>query len=256
VAQPDGWKLNISAYGDTYIDPGNAVGRLSGSLEGLDFRDNPEPPYMDGYVSVVMPRSEWNANISNFTSDIRSLAEPEGVWDIQLRVKEETSPVSLSFSMEGDFPSEHDIVLLDLIKRETHHLKEISSLTINQNWDKFPIYPFKVIAGSSEYVSSMTQEILSQLPESFTLHQNYPNPFNPTTTIRFEVPIPSQVNLKIYNLMGQEVTTLTRDWFSVGSHSVTWNGKDLQGVPVSAGVYIYRLQAQGFQETRKMVLLK
>ena len=94
------------------------------------------------------------------------------------------------------------------------------------------------------------------LPEEFTVSPAYPNPFNPTTTIRFEVPIPSQVNLKIYNLMGQEVTTLTRDWFSVGSHSVTWNGKDLQGVPVSAGVYIYRLQAQGFQETRKMVLLK
>jgi len=182
VAQPDGWKLNIGAYGDTYIDPGNAVGRLSGSLEGLDFRDNPEPPYMGGYVSVVMPRKEWNANISHFTSDIRSLAEPDGVWDVELRVKKETSPVTLSMDMEGDFPIEHDIVLLDLINRDTHHIKENSSVTLNQNWGKFPVYPFKVIAGSPEYVSSMTQEILSQLPETFTLHQNYPNPFNPTTT--------------------------------------------------------------------------
>ncbi|MBU88774.1 MAG: hypothetical protein CL722_07335, partial [Chloroflexi bacterium] len=71
--EADGWKLNIGAYGKTFVDPGNAVGRLSGSLEGLDFRDNPEPPYMGGYVSVVMPRSEWNENISHFTSDIRSL---------------------------------------------------------------------------------------------------------------------------------------------------------------------------------------
>ncbi|MCH2447119.1 MAG: T9SS type A sorting domain-containing protein, partial [Candidatus Marinimicrobia bacterium] len=256
VAQPDGWKLNIGAYGDTYIDPGNAVGRLSGSLEGLDYRDNPEPPYMGGYVSVVMPRKEWNANISHFTSDIRSLAEPDGVWDVELRVKEETSPVTLSMDMEGDFPVEHDIVLLDLINRETHHIKETSSVTLNQNWGKFPVYPFKVIAGSPEYVSSMTQEILSQLPETFTLHHNYPNPFNPTTTIRFEVPIPSQVTLRIYNLMGQEVTALTESWFPIGSHSLVWNGKDHRGAPVSAGVYIYRLQAQGFQKTRKMVLLK
>ncbi|HIO36569.1 MAG TPA: T9SS type A sorting domain-containing protein, partial [Candidatus Marinimicrobia bacterium] len=121
---------------------------------------------------------------------------------------------------------------------------------------KLPVYPFKVIAGSPEYVSSMTQEILSQLPEMFTLHQNYPNPFNPTTTIRFEVPIPSQVSLRIYNIMGQEVSTLTQSWFPIGSHSLVWNGKDHRGAPVSAGVYIYRLQAQGFQKTRKMVLLK
>ena len=256
VTVPDGWKLNIGAYGKTYIDPGNAVGRLSGSLEGLDFRDNPEPPYMGGYVSVVMPRSEWNENISHFTSDIRSLVEPDGVWDLDLKVKEETSPVTLSLHMEGDFPVEHDIVLLDLINRETYNIKETSSVTVNQNWDKLPVYPFKVIAGSPEYVSSMTQEILSQLPETFTLHQNYPNPFNPTTTIRFEIPVPSQVSLKIYNLMGQEVRTLTRDWFPMGNHQLIWNGKDQRGIPVSAGVYIYRLQSQNFQKTRKMVLLK
>ena len=203
-----------------------------------------------------MPRSEWNENISHFTSDIRSLVEPDGVWDLDLKVKEETSPVTLSLHMEGDFPVEHDIVLLDLINRETYNIKETSSVTVNQNWDKLPVYPFKVIAGSPEYVSSMTQEILSQLPETFTLHQNYPNPFNPTTTIRFEIPVPSQVSLKIYNLMGQEVRTLTRDWFPMGNHQLIWNGKDQRGIPVSAGVYIYRLQSQDFQKTRKMVLLK
>jgi hypothetical protein len=158
--------------------------------------------------------------------------------------------------MEGDFPVEHDIVLLDLINRETYNIKETSSVTLNQNWGKLPVYPFKIIAGTPEYVSSMTQEILSQLPETFTLHQNYPNPFNPTTTIRFEIPVPSQVSLKIYNLMGQEVRTLTRDWFPMGNHQLIWNGKDQRGIPVSAGVYIYRLQSQNFQKTRKMVLLK
>ena len=254
--QPDGWKLNLTAYGKTYVDPGNAIGRLSGSLEGMDYRDNPEPPYLGGYVSLVMPRKEWNENISNFTSDIRSFDEENGIWDIELRVKKETGPVTISLDMEGDFPVEHDIVLLDLINRETHHIKETSSVTLNQNWGKLPVYPFKIIAGTPEYVSSMTQEILSQLPETFTLHQNYPNPFNPTTTIRFEIPVPSQVSLKIYNLMGQEVRTLTRDWFPMGNHQLIWNGKDQRGIPVSAGVYIYRLQSQNFQKTRKMVLLK
>ena len=56
--------------------------------------------------------------------------------------------------------------------------------------------------------------------------------------------------------MGQEVRTLTNEWLSMGSHRVIWNGKDQQGIPVSAGVYVYRLQSQEFQKTRKMVLLK
>ena len=94
------------------------------------------------------------------------------------------------------------------------------------------------------------------IPVTFALHANYPNPFNPTTTIGFEVPIPSRVSLKIYNLMGQEVRTLTHDWFPIGNHQLMWNGKDQQGISVSAGVYIYRLQSQDFQKTRKMVLLK
>ena len=203
-----------------------------------------------------MTRTEWNENISNFTSDIRSLEEENGLWNIEMRVKEETGPVSLSLTMEGIFPVEHDIVLLDLLTREIHDVNETPSITFEQPWDKLSVYPFKVIAGTPEYVSSTTQEILSQLPETFALHQNYPNPFNPTTTIGFEVPIPSQVSLKIYNLMGQEIKTLTNQWLPTGSHRLIWNGKNRQGIPVSAGVYIYRLQSQDFQKTRKMVLLK
>mgnify|MGYP001187980012 CR=1 FL=1 len=256
VTVPDGWKLNIGAYGKTYVDPGNAIGRLSGSLEGLDFRDNPEPPYMGGYVSVVMPRDDWSEDISNFTSDIRSLAEPEGVWDIQLRVKEETSPVTLSMDMEGAFPVEHDIVLLDLINRKTHHIKKTSSVTLNQNWDKLPVYPFKIVAGSPEYVSSMTQEILSQLPETFTLHQNYPNPFNPVTSINYEIPTDQRVTLSVYNILGQEVISLVNKEQFAGKYTIRWDGTSNRLTNVSSGTYFYVLQTNNFKQVKKMVLLK
>ena len=253
---PDGWQLNLSAYGETYADPNNAIGRLSGSLEEYDFRDNPEPPYLGGHVSVVMPRDGWKNNISHFSSDIRSLDEVNGLWDIQLRVKDEKGPVLISFLMDGVFPVEHDIVLVNMLTREITSIEETPSITFEQNWNNLPFYPFKIIAGTPEYVSSMTQEILSQLPEKFSLYQNYPNPFNPTTTIRFDIPEPSHISLKVYNLMGQEVRTLTNEWLPTGSHRLIWNGTDQRGIPVSTGVYIYRLQAQNFQKTRKMVLLK
>ena len=252
----DGWELNLSAYGEIYGDRHNTIGRLSGSLEQYDFRDNPEPPYLGGYVSLVMPRDDWSDNISHFSSDIRSLNEENGVWDVELRVKEETGTVSLSLVMEGIFPVEQDIVLLDMLTREIHNLSETSSLAFHQSWDKLPVYPFKIIAGTPEYVIAKTEEILSLLPDNFALHQNYPNPFNPTTTIKFDIPEPTYISLKIYNLMGQEVRSLNNKWLPTGSHRLIWNGKDQQGIPVSTGVYIYRLQSQTFQQTRKMLLLK
>jgi hypothetical protein len=254
--EPDGWELNLSAYGEIYGDRHNTIGRLSGSLEQYDFRDNPEPPYLGGYVSLVMPRDDWSDNISHFSSDIRSLNEENGVWDVELRVKEETGTVSLSLVMEGIFPVEQDIVLLDMLTREIHNLSETSSLAFHQSWDKLPVYPFKIIAGTPEYVIAKTEEILSLLPDNFALHQNYPNPFNPTTTIKFDIPEPTYISLKIYNLMGQEVRSLNNKWLPTGSHRLIWNGKDQQGIPVSTGVYIYRLQSQKFQQTRKMLLLK
>ena len=254
--EPDGWELRISASGETYMDPNNSIGRISGSLEQYDFRDNPEPPYLGGYVSLIMPRDDWKNNISQFSSDIRSLDEENGVWDIELRVKEETGAVSLSLLMEGVFPVEQDIVLLDMLTREIHSLEEITSIIFKQNWGKLPVYPFKIIAGTPQYVIAKTEEILSLLPEDFALHQNYPNPFNPTTTIKFDIPEPTYISLKIYNLMGQEVRSLNNKWLPTGSHRLIWNGKDQQGIPVSTGVYIYRLQSQEFQQTRKMLLLK
>ena len=256
VLPPDGWQLNLSAYGETYADPNNAIGRISGSLEEYDFRDNPEPPYVDGYVSVIMPRDGWKNNISQFSSDIRSLDEENGVWDIELRVRDEDGPVSMSFSMEGVFPVENHIVLLNMLTRDIISIEETPSIIFEQNWNKLPFYPFKIIAGTPEYVSFTTQEILSQLPEKFSLHQNYPNPFNPTTTIKFDLPEPSQISLKIYNLMGQEVRTLTNEWLPTGSHRLLWNGTDQRGIPVSTGVYIYRLESHYFNQSKKMVLLK
>tara|TARA_B100000686_G_C16647969_1_gene893903 strand:- start:284 stop:1267 length:984 start_codon:yes stop_codon:yes gene_type:complete len=252
----DGWELKIRASGETYVDPNNSIGRIAGSLEQYDFRDNPEPPYLGGYVSLAMPREGWKDNISQFSSDIRSLNEENGVWDIELRVKEETGAVSLSIVMEGIFPIEHDIILLDLLTRQIHDLSETSSLTFHQSWDKLSVYPLKIIAGNPEYVIAKTEEILSLLPDNFALHQNYPNPFNPTTTIQFDVPEPTYISLKVYNLMGQEVRSLNNKWLPTGRHRLIWNGKDQRGISVSSGVYIYRLQSRTFQQTRKMLLLK
>ncbi len=96
----------------------------------------------------------------------------------------------------------------------------------------------------------------SVLPESFELSQNYPNPFNPTTTIKYFLPEVANVELVIVNVMGQTVRTLVNAMQAPGEHSVVWDGRDQSGVAVASGIYLYKMRAGDFTETRKMVLMK
>jgi hypothetical protein len=89
------------------------------------------------------------------------------------------------------------------------------------------------------------------LISSYHLHQNYPNPFNPSTTIEFYLPKTSDVVLKVFNILGEEITTLVSERLSAGSYSYGWDASNL-----ASGVYLYQLQAGDYVETRKMVLMK
>jgi hypothetical protein len=90
----------------------------------------------------------------------------------------------------------------------------------------------------------------------FTLHQNFPNPFNPQTTIRFDLSDADQVQLIIYNAVGQEVRQLVSGFLASGRHLVTWDARDAFGRGVGAGVYVYQLKTTQSSITRKMLLLK
>ena len=94
------------------------------------------------------------------------------------------------------------------------------------------------------------------LARSWSLEQNYPNPFNPSTMIEFALPRRVAVKMTVYNVLGQEVRTLVDGPLSAGQHKVAWDGVDSHGTGVAGGVYFYRLVADDFSETRKMVLLR
>ena len=94
------------------------------------------------------------------------------------------------------------------------------------------------------------------LPTQYALHQNYPNPFNPDTEIMFDLPEAGQVELVIYNLMGQKVATLVSNEMVGGYHKIRWNGLSDNGSAVATGMYFYQISSPNFHATRKMVLLK
>ena len=113
------------------------------------------------------------------------------------------------------------------------------------------------MAGESLPVTIREKRIdIMVVPSVFALHQNYPNPFNPVTEIQFDVPVESKVKLTIYNLMGQEVTTLSHSTLEAGFHSVRWDGTNGLGEQVGTGLYFYRLSSPSFTSTKKMILVK
>ena len=85
----------------------------------------------------------------------------------------------------------------------------------------------------------------------FNLEQNYPNPFNPSTTIKFSVPTSEFVTLKVYDVIGNEITTLVNEQRAPGTYEVRFDAGSL-----ASGVYVYKLQAGSFIQTRKLMLMK
>ncbi len=126
-----------------------------------------------------------------------------------------------------------------------------SSVKVN-NLNKFNVYLFEYGATGIE-----VRELDIVNPEDYVLEQNYPNPFNPSTTVRFSLPVDKKISLKIYDVLGNLVSTLIdgQDFVS-GSYEAVWNGKNNFGTSVASGMYIAELQFGNFSKTIKMQLLK
>ena len=104
---------------------------------------------------------------------------------------------------------------------------------------------------SVKFIITGVEDELNPLPTEFLLSQNYPNPFNSSSVLKYSIPKSSQVTLKIFNTLGEEIETLVNEEKPAGTYELTWNAANLP-----SGVYFYRLQAGDFVQIRKMILLK
>jgi len=125
--------------------------------------------------------------------------------------------------------------------------------------EAIPVYPqlgnshFTVTISYSEMGTDNEE---GTLPSQYALHQNYPNPFNPVTTISYDLPENGLVNITIYDMLGRQVKTLKNQTQDAGYRSIVWDATNDYGKPVSAGIYLYQIQAGEYMQTKKMVLLK
>ncbi len=195
---------------------------------------DPKPPVDAGKVSVFLSTSEALAqppdlylNISDASATISvPLKGSADTWMGEIEISKEMSSGIATFAFSG---------------------KDLSGNTGSE-----------ITIGDSLWIAitRVEQSSVSQHPEAFTLHQNYPNPFNASTTIRFELPKTSHVELSIFNTLGKEVITLVNKDYQAGTHTINWDGTDDTGKAVSSGVYVYQIRAANFTKVRKMILLR
>jgi hypothetical protein len=117
-------------------------------------------------------------------------------------------------------------------------------------------YMYRDVILSDQTTVGIKDGDATTLINDFRLQQNYPNPFNPSTTIRYNLPTTSDLKIEIYNILGSKVTTLYDGKHPAGDYTIVWDGNNLQGSPVSSGIYFYKMITHNFSQTKKMMLLK
>ena len=145
----------------------------------------------------------------------------------------------------------------------------LTSLGVHEHWNNPTDMQYTRNPGTGEGIelikaetdlTGIKERTRTDTPASFVLNQNYPNPFNPSTTISYDLTAPARVEVSIYNMVGQKVTTLVNEYQPAGSFSEVWNGQYKNGSPAVSGVYVYRLTIhsgnKNIVQEKKMLLVK
>ncbi|MCU7492359.1 MAG: T9SS type A sorting domain-containing protein [Ignavibacteria bacterium] len=237
------------------------------SQEELDFL----VPGLTGTSYSEQRRADENQVIAYKFPKDKLLQLSGGSADLMLSLEVSNEfVVSVSSSMQGQrtqlfrwMPG--DIHIHDESNRQSVQIKTKSYF--NQGWDTIYVFIEDGIKtctpGASVYSVKISDAAFSGLqgrgnilPENFELLQNFPNPFNPTTVISYSIPDSYNVDLSIYNIMGQKVKTLVSSYMNAGSYQISWDGKNSQGADAPSGIYFYRLQYRDLLQSRKMLLLR
>lgn len=249
------WALQIEATCQEALDDFNFLGVYEQASDSWDALDHTEPPPIGEYVSVYFPHKDWQVHPNNYTTDFRTPVAEGQTWSFIVNTNIRSSEAKIVIMGIETLPHDLEIILLDEKLNISQDLRE-------DNVFVFPTGAYgisknlKILVGDREFVAEETSD-KTLVPVDFELSQNFPNPFNPVTSIRFGIPHAEKVRIQVFDILGKEVTTLIdNEQKQAGYHLVSWNGKDRYGSEVASGLYIYRLQAGKFSQTKKMLLIQ
>ncbi len=212
-----------------------------GSAGSISFISDSETPVRIGTITPI------DGNLSKFWS---GNIDEVRVWNVARTESQIQS--TMNDTLAADYYSTSDSGLVAYWRCDA-----LEDLGINSDGPD-DIRDFSIFQNHGDLAGNASLENVSsvrlnnnEIPSSFKLEQNYPNPFNPSTKIEYSIPEASLVQLKVYDVLGNEVETLINEEQSAGTYRADFIGNDL-----TSGIYFYKLQAGSFVETKKMILLK
>jgi hypothetical protein len=198
---------------------------------------------------------EFDSNEDSIFFDL-----PAGVIAYEVQIQHD--PKSITFGTVNSNGSvkiqdtDEELGLFNLICSPKEETRVVIPINISEE-EANVTFSIRTIGFDRTIISQQTKKMtIENIPDQFALHNNYPNPFNPVTTIRYDLPLGTDVHLVVFDILGREVKTLVNEKQEAGFKSVKWNGRNDMGQTVSAGMYFYRIHAGSFSKVQKMVLLK
>ncbi|MFA6598842.1 MAG: choice-of-anchor J domain-containing protein, partial [Ignavibacteriaceae bacterium] len=245
---PNGWTQSTLNSSKTWMQ-GNSISHLFGEIDATNV-------YSAICPWVAQPQNEWlKTPIVSFPNDAISLEFYAGFSTAYLL----NATMKLNLSTDGGsnwtkiWEANNDgndwqwrKVTLDLSSYTNNSNVMLAWQYVGNDGDLMGIDNVKLMHGTVD-----VKDNSAEIPTEYVLTQNYPNPFNPTTKISYSIPSNSNVTIKIFDALGRIVATLVNEEKTAGKYTVEFNGSNL-----SSGVYFYRLKAENFVDTKKLMLLK
>ncbi|MBN2089617.1 choice-of-anchor D domain-containing protein, partial [candidate division KSB1 bacterium] len=231
------WWLQIKATCDSTHDFINFLGVANTAENEWDKFDHPEPPAIGEFVSVYFPHQDWTDYPNDYTSDFLPAQSNGWNWDFTVTTNISGGDVKLEFENLTRIPSGYKVILLDQTTRIKHELSLKNYYTYLSSLKVPGERKFTLQVGAND-VQDEKNGIQPVLPKNFELCQNFPNPLwlndvdfrnspEAMTIVQFELPVVSEVNIHIYNIIGREVKTLVKNQsLPAGIHFVKWDGRD------------------------------
>ena len=211
----------------------------------------PYPPTGAFDARWILPQNGFNGSLSSWR-DYRFAEGFPYSGTIEYRFRYQSMDGATAMFFNWNLPSEVTGLIQDLVTGNIVNVPISGSGTYQLN-NFVTLNQLKLIVYYNNTLSGVEDE--NQLLTKFILKQNYPNPFNPGTIISYLLPVNSNVTLKVFDMLGNEVTTLVNDYKPAGNYKIEFN--PLSGNRhLASGIYLYQLKAGNFNETKQMILIK
>lgn len=248
-----GWAVQISAHDRTGRDADNVAAVAGEADTGWDAMDHPEPPMMGAALSAYFPHPEWGRLSEHYSTDVRPSTLDGHEWRFEVR-STDAEPVRLRFDGIPEVPADYEVWLIDGFLEQPKDLRADPSYSFN------PVgvnstRKFRLVVGGRTFLDRQLDG-MQVVPTTLELLPVFPNPFGTSSTIRYALPQPTHVTVRVFNVAGNLVAVLTDRTQSEGFHSLVWDGHGMQGNPLPNGLYFVRMQAGETSLGRTVVLVR